>query len=123
MAIILESTLAQDDEYIFTPNEKQLIHDVRMMLKDMPAKTKIKSLNTLMETKNEQRWSDFQLLTYIELGIGDINAAPPLTSFTIENYPKQIRTLIVLSGVIFALISEAILQVGKTFAYLKNLFN
>ena len=120
MAIILESVNDQDDEYVFTPKEKTLLHALRTMLKDLPANSKIKSLNSLMETKSEQRWTDQQLLIYLEMAIGAINPEPPYTNYTLENFPSSLQTTIILGGLIFSLIAESVLQAGEAFSYSDN---
>ena len=54
------------------------------------------------------------------MAIGDINAEPPYTNFSLNNFPSAIETTVVLGATVFALISEAVLQVGEAFSYSDN---
>ena len=110
--IVLESIADSMDEETYTPTEKKLMHKLRTMLKDLPTKN-LRSLNTLIESNHGERWSDSQLIIYLEMAIGDINAEPPYTNFSLNNFPSAIETTVVLGATVFALISESILQVGE----------
>ena len=110
--IVLESIADSMDEETYTPTEKKLMHKLRTMLKDLPTKN-LRSLNTLIESSHGERWSDSQLIIYLEMAIGDINAEPPYTNFSLNNFPSAIETTVVLGATVFALISESILQVGE----------
>ena len=110
--IVLESIADSMDEETYTPTEKKLMHKLRTMLKDLPTKN-LRSLNTLVESSHGERWSDSQLIIYLEMAIGDINAEPPYTNFSLNNFPSAIETTVVLGATVFALISESILQVGE----------
>jgi len=90
------------------------------MLKDSPDFT-YRSLNTLVEHDYGLRWSDEQLLIFIQLSISNFNAsggAP--TNFTINNYPLSIEGCILTGAFIYALISESVFQSGNSFAYSDN---
>ena len=114
--IVLESIADSMDEETYTPTEKVLMHKLRTMLKDLPKKN-LRSLNTLVESSHGERWSDSQLIIYLEMAIGDINSEPPYTNFSLNKFPSSIETTIVLGATVFALISEATLQVGESFSY------
>lgn len=121
--IVLESIADSTDEIVYTPTEKRLIHKLRTMLKDTEVKH-LRTLNTLVEKQHGERWSDQQLLVYLEMAIGDINAEPPYTGFTLDNFPSSIETTVILGALVFSLIAESILQVGKRILSLTlNLFN
>ena len=85
MAIILQS---KEDNTIapLTDEEKDLIHKLRAMLKDVPDE-QFRSLNTLVEKQRGQRWSDELLLIYLQIAMQDINAEPPFTVYTIGTVP------------------------------------
>lgn len=118
MAIILES--ANDPQsHIYTEKERYYIHVLRTMLKDYPDDNML-TLNHLVEQDRGERWSDAQLLIYIQQGIADINNEPPLTNFTIENMPGNWQSLCMTGALIFALLAESIKQSGETFSYSDN---
>lgn len=117
--IVLESIADSTDEIVYTPTEKRLIHKLRTMLKDTEVKH-LRTLNTLVEKQHGERWSDQQLLVYLEMAIGDINAEPPYTGFTLDNFPSSIETTVILGALVFSLIAESILQVGESFSYSDN---
>ena len=113
MAIILESF----DEFQSSPmtdRERELLHILRTMLKDLEHDT-YRSLNTLIEEQRGERWSDAQLLIYINQAISDINAEPPHTSYNLADFPEAYKSCVINGAVIFALIGEAIIQVGLLF--------
>jgi hypothetical protein len=118
MPIILESNL-DDSIAPLTSVEKDLIHKLRAMLKDIP-KENIRSLNTLLEAQRGQRWSDEILLIYIQTAVADINAEPPFTVFTTNNVPISWHACVLTGALIFALLAEAIAQNGEAFSYADN---
>ena len=98
MAIILQS---KEDNTIapLTDEEKDLIHKLRAMLKDVPDE-QFRSLNTLVEKQRGQRWSDELLLIYLQIAMQDG---------------------CVLNGAfIMALFGEAVVQNGEAFSYSDN---
>lgn len=119
MPIILESVKDSKDMQIYTPKEKELIHHLRTMLKDLPDDV-LRTLNTLVEEQRGERWTDMQLLIYLNQSIGDINAEPAHTIYDLNNFPSAWKSCIILGGMIFALIAEGILQVGEAFSYSDN---
>lgn len=118
MPIILESL---DDTSLapLTAVERDLVHRLRVMLKDTPSEN-IRSLNTLVETKRGERWSDEVLLIYLQNATADLNAEPPFTEFTLTDVPATMHACIITGGLIFALIAEAIAQNGEAFSYADN---
>ena len=118
MAIILDS-IDDFQNAPMTDRERELIHHLRTMLKDLPDDV-YRSLNTLVEEQRGERWSDMQLLIYLNQAIGDLNAEPAHTDFTIANFPESYKSCIIMGGMIFALIAEGILQVGEQFSYSDN---
>lgn len=50
-----------------------------------------------------ERWTDQQLLVYIQLALGYINAAPLQTGYNIYEMPEAWETPVVIGAVIFAL--------------------
>lgn len=118
MAIILES-IDDFSKQVYTDKERELIHRLRTMLKDLPDDT-FRSLNTLVEEQRGERWSDDQLYMYLTQAVADLNAEPPHTTCDINNFPDQWMGCIINGGIIFSLIGESILQVGETFSYSDN---
>ena len=118
MAIILESF----DEFQSSPmtdRERELLHTLRTMLKDLDHDV-YRSLNTLVEEQRGERWSDAQLLIYINQAISDINAEPPHTSYDLSNFPEAYKSCVINGAMIFALIAESIIQTGENFSYSDN---
>ena len=109
MSIILEDVNKTNS---YTPRERQLIHTLRTLLKDYPEDNML-TLNHLVEQDRGERWSDAQLLVYIQQGIGDVNNEPPMTNFTIDNLPSAWETVCMQGAVIFALLAESIKQSGE----------
>lgn len=99
--------------------ERELVHTLRVMLKDLPEQVN-RTLGTLVEQDRGERWSDMQLLIYLNQAVADINAEPAMTSNTIEDFPEPWRACVINGGMIFALIAEGVLQVGETFSYSDN---
>lgn len=118
MAIILE---ANNDftSHVYTTKERKYIHILRTMLKDYKDDNML-TLNHLVEQDRGERWSDGQLLVYIEQGIADVNAEPPFTAFTIENLPAAWQTVCMTGALIFAILAETIKQSGESFSYSEN---
>lgn len=102
-----------------TPVERELVHTLRVMLKDIPDDV-YRSLNTLVEEQRGERWSDMQLLIYINQAMADINAEPAHSEYDLTNFPPSWRACILNGGLIFALIAESILQTGEAFSYSDN---
>lgn len=110
MAIVLESF----DEFQSSPmtdRERELLHTLRTMLKDFSDDV-YRSLNTLIEEQRGERWTDAQLLIYINQAISDINAEPPHTQYTLADFPESYKACVINGAVIFALIAESIIQNG-----------
>lgn len=118
MATVLTAINEVSDK-IYTDEERELIYTLRVMLKDIPDDT-FRSLNTLVEEQRGERWLDFQLYTYINQAMADINAEPALTQYTLVNYPTAWKACIINGAMIFALIAEGILQIGEHFSYSDN---
>jgi hypothetical protein len=118
MATVLES-VNDFDEQPMSQREKELVHQVRVMLKDLPEDT-MRSLNTLVEENRGERWSDTQIMVYLNQAVADINAEPPHTQFQLESFPEEWKACIINGAVIFALIAEGILQNGEQFSYSDN---
>ena len=119
MAIVLES-LNDSTISAITDREKELLHKLRALLKDAPEFSH-RSLNTLVERDYGLRWTDEQLLIFIQLSISNFNAsggAP--TNFTINDYPMSITGCIIMGAYIFAILSEATWQAGEAFSYSDN---
>lgn len=118
MPIVLQNL---DDEFKprYTDRERQLLHYLRTMLKDLPMDT-MRSLNTLIEDHRGERWSDEQLIVYLNQAVGDLNAEPPHTVYTLDNFPENLRSTMLTGAMVFALIAESILQNGESFSYSDN---
>lgn len=118
MATILDS-IDSFEVSAYTERERMFLHRLRVMLKDVPNDV-YRSLNTLVEEQRGERWSDDQLYVYLLQAASDINAEPPHSTITIETCPANWEACMVMGGMIFALISEGILQVGEQFSYSDN---
>lgn len=118
MATILESKKDFATQPI-TDNERELIHSLRTLLKDLPDDV-FRSLNTLVEEQRGERWTDSMLLVYLNYAVSDINTEPILTGYTLEDYPSAWKACILNGAMIFALIAEGILQNGEQFSYSDN---
>lgn len=117
MAIILTPI-----NQIATPTskrERELIQTLRVMLKDLPDDVN-RTLGTLVEEDRGERWSDMQLLIYLQQAVADINAEPASTWYDLEGFPEHWRAAVINGATIFALIGEGILQVGEQFSYSDN---
>ena len=111
MAIILESIEDSKDYEVYSPREKELLHKLRTMLKDLPSET-LRTLGTLVERDRGERWSDLQLMIYLQQSIADINSEPAHTNYSLTNFPQPWESCVLIGGMIFALIAESILQAG-----------
>lgn len=118
MATILESFDDFQDQPL-TDRERELVHTLRVMLKDLPDDV-FRSLNTLVEEQRGERWSDMQLLVYINQAVSDLNAEPPHTIFSVEDFPTHLKACVINGSMIFALIAEGIFQQGEQFSYSDN---
>ena len=111
MSIILESVNESKDSRIYSVREKELIYKLRTMLKDVPTDV-ARTLNTLLEEQRGERWTDMQLLIYLEQALSDINCEPAVSSFILDDFPPAWESLVIKGGLIFALIAEGIFQAG-----------
>lgn len=118
MAVILENN-NEYKEHIYTDAERHYIHVLRTLLKDYPDDNML-TLNHLVEQDRGERWSDAQLLVYIQQGIADVNNEPPLTNFTTETLPAAWSSVCMQGAMIFALLAESIKQSGESFSYSDN---
>ena len=116
MSIILESINDSKDNVVYTTREKQLIYELRTMLKDIPSDV-MRSLNTLVEEQRGERWTDTALLIYLNQAVADINCEPAQTNYDINNFPEAWKSCVITGGMLFALIAEGILQNGEQFSY------
>ena len=126
MATILDSLNDFQDQPL-TDREREYVHTLRVMLKDLPDDV-FRSLNTLVEEQRGERWSDMQLLVYLNNAIADLNVEPPHTVYTFENFPVQMKMCVLNGALIFALIAEGIFQQGcfivfKIYFLLKKLIS
>jgi hypothetical protein len=110
MATILDSLDDFQDQPL-TDREREFVHTLRVMLKDLPDDV-FRSLNTLVEEQRGERWSDMQLLVYLNNAVADINVEPPHTIYSFENFPMQYKMCVLNGAMIFALIAEGIFQQG-----------
>jgi hypothetical protein len=116
MSIILESIEDSKDNHVYTVREKELMHELRVMLKDTPQEV-TRTLNTLVETQRGERWNDTSLLIYLNQCMADINCEPAQTNYDLNNFPEAWKACVINGAVVFALVSEGILQVGEQFSY------
>lgn len=111
MSIILESINDSKDNVVYSTREKQLIYELRTMLKDVPSDV-LRSLNTLVEEQRGERWTDTALLIYLNQAVADVNCEPAQTNYDINNFPLAWKSCIITGGMVFALVAEGILQNG-----------
>ena len=104
MAIILESIEDSKDYEVYSPREKELLRKLRTMLKDLPTSVN-RTLNTLVELDRGERWTDLQLMIYLQQSIADINSEPAHTYYDLTNFPQPWESCVLVGGMIFALIS------------------
>lgn len=111
------------DNQPMTDKEHEYVHTLRVMLKDLPDDV-YRSLNTLVEEQRGERWSDMQLLVYINQAVADLNAEPPHTYFTLNDTPGHLKSCIINGALVFSLIAEGIFQQGCQFLkfLLKHIF-
>ncbi len=76
---------------------------------------------------HKRRWVDSELKTFLENALWDINVTPPETTYFLYEgqtsyyqYVPDWKGLIMEGGVIFSLISQAIFEAGKEFAFSDN---
>lgn len=116
MAIVLEPIGGNNGPSPMSVRERELVHQLRVMLKDIPDDV-YRSLNTLVEQQRGERWTDMQLLIYLNQGIADINAEPAHTSYVLDNFPEAWTACVMQGAMVFALVAEGILQNGEQFSY------
>jgi len=110
--VALEDTFIKSLNISVEASINNLINDLRVLLKDThPDYTK-------------RRFTDNELRLYLEQALLDINVQPPaFTDFTLFDYEDNVpewRGLITQGGMIFALISEGVFQIGLEFNYSDN---
>jgi len=88
--------------------EAELVADLRAMLADEVAAKNI--LNG-----QAQQFSDTRLKFFLKFAMSDINGAPPDTTYTLDDFPDP--SIPVLGAMIFALISEGIIQARNQLDY------
>jgi len=116
MSIILESINDSKDNQVYSVREKELLHELRIMLKDTPEQIN-RTLNTLIEEDRGERWNDTALMVYLTQCLSDINCEPAQTFYEMENYPPAWKSCIINGALVFALVAEGILQNGEQFSY------
>jgi hypothetical protein len=116
MSIILESIEDSKDKQVYTVREKELLHELRVLLKDTPNEI-TRTLNTLVEEQRGERWTDTSLLIYLNQCMADINCEPAQTNYDLNNFPEPWKACVINGAMIMALISEGVLQVGEQFSY------
>ena len=102
----------------FTEAEKEafsdVIDDFRVMIADFNPEHNI-------AYRKKHIYTDTQVMNFYELAISDLNSGPPKTSFSVLQFAMhQDKSLLVLSAVVFALISEGILNTRNNITYNDN---
>ena len=64
-----------------------------------------------------KRWTDEQLLEYLNIGLDDVNTEPPMTNYNYETIPQPWRSLILMRAKFEALTSRASIEVAKEFNF------
>ena len=64
-----------------------------------------------------KRWTDEQLLEYLNMGVDDVNVEPPNSSYTLDTMPTGWRSLVLMRAKFEALTSRAGLEVAKEFNF------
>lgn len=86
-----------------------LMERLRKMLADNPADVRMK------------RWTDEDLITFLDISLDDLNAEPPMTHYSYEDLLNaridSWRSLILTRAKIEALTSRASVEIAKEFSY------
>lgn len=84
---------------------EELLTRLRRLLMDSPTDPRM------------QRWTDEDLIEYINISIGDINATPPNSNYNLTNIPSGWTSLILTRARFEAWLSRSGLEVAKEFNF------
>ena len=87
----------------FTLRANTLVDTMRRSLKDDPPDPRVR------------RWTDDDLLLYLNQALSDVNVTPLQTTFTLQTLPQNLFNLLVTGARIFALESQAGVEAAKEF--------
>ena len=86
---------------VFTPAENQLISLLRVILNDTDSACEI--------------FGDSQLLSYIDLGLMDVNSHPTFTYYDINSVPRDLYNCIVKGAYVFAIDAQGLVERARNF--------
>ena len=86
---------------VFTPAENQLISLLRVILNDTDSACEI--------------FGDSQLLSYIDLGLMDVNSHPTFTYYDINSVPRDWYNCIVKGAYVFAIDAQGLVERARNF--------
>lgn len=89
---------------------KELINQFRTSLHDYDAEFNI------LNGKNLE-FKDEEVMRYLLRGLSDLNKGSPATNYTLFNFPREYRGLLVDGGVIFSLIGKGLLNLRNQVNY------
>ncbi len=96
-------------KYQEADNLQRAVYDLRFKIKDISA------------IKNFWRWQDEELRVAVLNALADLNATPPYTGWSMANFPyAQWQGILMQGAMIFALIGQGILEIGKEFSFNDN---
>jgi len=103
-----------------TPAESaisNIVSNYSLAFEDLIARLRESYLMDIPVDPRMKRWTDEQLLEYINVGLDDVNTEPPSSNYNLENLPPGWRSLVLIRAKIEALSSRAGLEVAKEFQF------
>jgi len=74
-------------------------------------------LRRLLKDPHKRRWSDEELITYLDQGMWMMNGFPPFTAYPLEVMPDSWRGLVLLGAQSAAYMAQAGYEIAKEFTY------
>lgn len=68
-------------------------------------------------TANTRRWTDEDLVIYLQVAVSDVNSLPSMTSFTLESIQTNLYGLVLERAVILAISGRGIFEIARQLAY------
>jgi len=103
-----------------TPSESgisNIASNYSLAFEDLIARLRESYLMDIPADPRMKRWTDEQLIEYINVGVDDVNTEPPTSRYTLETLPPGWRSLVLIRAKIEALSSRAGLEVAKEFQF------
>jgi len=89
----------------FSLGLEELITRLRTILMDFPTDPRMK------------RWTDDELLEFLNISLGDVNSAPPMSNYSFETIPPAWTSLVLIRAKYEAYTGRAGLEVAKEFNF------